>query len=179
MDAVTFALGGSHLELGEHMLCNEYFPNSDVRMDKELETAILPYYDFLTGYENLLRDGAQYAEVNISSDDMNLVEYQPSKGAVNYFVKRKDNYTIIHLLNFTDAVHLDWRDDSMTQAEPREFTDASISLRSKMNVKKAWVASPDVNGGVPAMVDTKSGALSITIPVPYLKYWTMIVLEAE
>lgn len=179
MDAVTFALGGSHLELGEHMLCNEYFPNSDVRMDNELEEAILPYYDFLTGYENLLRDGAQYAEVNISSDDMNLVEYQPSKGAVNYFVKRKDNYTIVHLLNFTDAVHLDWRDDSMTQSEPREFTDATITMRSKMNVKKAWVATPDVNGGVPAMVDTKSGALSITIPVPYLKYWTMIVLETE
>ena len=150
-----------------------------MRMDKELETAILPYYDFLTGYENLLRDGAEYAEVKISSDDMNMAEYEPAKGAVNYFVKRKDNYTIIHLLNFTDAVHLDWRDDSMTQAEPREFTDASISLRSKMNVKKAWVASPDVNGGVPTAVEAKSGALSITIPVPYLKYWTMVVLETE
>ena len=67
----------------------------------------------------------------------------------------------------------------MTQAEPREFTDASISLRSKMNVKKAWVASPDVNGGVPTAVEAKSGALSITIPVPYLKYWTMVVLETE
>ena len=29
-DAVMFALGGSHLELGgDHMLCKEYFPNEN------------------------------------------------------------------------------------------------------------------------------------------------------
>lgn len=179
MDAVTFALGGSHLELGEHMLCNEYFPNSDVKMDNELIDALPNYYDFLTGYENLLRDGAAYVNLSVSSDDVNMAEYEPVKGAVNYFAKRKDNYTIIHLLNFTDAIHLDWRDDSQTQAEPQEIKDVTISLRSAANVKKAWVASPDVNGGVPMAVDTKKGAMSISIPVPYLKYWTMVVLETE
>ena len=148
-------------------------------MDNELIDALPDYYDFLTGYENLLRDGAAYVNLSVSSDDMNMAEYEPVKGAVNYFAKRKDNYTIIHLLNFTDAIHLDWRDDSQTQAEPQEIKDVTISLRSAANVKKAWVASPDVNGGVPMAVDTKKGAMSISIPVPYLKYWTMVVLETE
>ena len=179
MDAVTFALGGSHLELGEHMLCSEYFPATNLSLDKDLEEALPCYYDFLTGYENLLRDGASYVDVNVSSDDMNLSEYGPSKGSVNYFVKRKDNLTMIHLLNFTDATHLDWRDDSYSQAEPNEIKDVTISMRSAANVKKVWVASPDVNGGVPTEVAHKKGALSITIPVPYLKYWTMVVVEAE
>ena len=34
-DAVMFALGGSHLELGDHMLCKEYFPNDNLEMDEE------------------------------------------------------------------------------------------------------------------------------------------------
>lgn len=179
MDAVTFSLGGAHLELGEHMLCSEYFPATNLAMDKELQECLPCYYDFLVGYENLLRDGAAYVDVNVSSEDMNLKEYGPVQGAVNYFVKRKDNLTMIHLLNFTDATHLDWRDDSYSQAEPREVTDVVISMRSAANVKKVWVASPDVNGGIPSEVTPKKGALSISIPVPYLKYWTMVVVETE
>ena len=31
-DAVMFALGASHLELGDHMLCHEYFPNDQMKM---------------------------------------------------------------------------------------------------------------------------------------------------
>ena len=37
-DAVMFALGGSHLELGgDHMLCKEYFPNENLTMSEEAE----------------------------------------------------------------------------------------------------------------------------------------------
>src|SRR5699024_894092 len=31
-DAVIFAFGGAHLELGEHMLSSEYFPNDKLEM---------------------------------------------------------------------------------------------------------------------------------------------------
>lgn len=177
MDAVTFSLGGSHLELGEHMLCSEYFPATNLGMDEELRAMLPCYYDFMTGYENLLRDGASYTDLTISSNDMRVKKYAPEQGAVNYFAKRKDNRTIIHLLNFTNATHLSWRDDAFTQAEPEEIIDASISLRAPENVTKVWVASPDVDGGVPMVVTPEKGAMSITIPVPYLKYWTMVVIE--
>lgn len=51
-DAVMFALGGSHLELGgDHMLCKEYFPNENLTMSEELKTAMVRYYDFLTSYQ--------------------------------------------------------------------------------------------------------------------------------
>ena len=40
-NAVIFALGGSHLELGEHMLCKEYFPNSNLGMSSELQEAMV------------------------------------------------------------------------------------------------------------------------------------------
>lgn len=53
-DAVIFALGGAHLELGEHMLCSEYFPNTDIVMSSTLKDDLVWYYDFLVGYENLV-----------------------------------------------------------------------------------------------------------------------------
>ena len=39
------------------MLCKEYFPNENLTMSEELKTAMVRYYDFLTSYQNLLRDG--------------------------------------------------------------------------------------------------------------------------
>ena len=51
-NAVTSAFGGSHLELGEHMLGKEYFPNNNLKMKDDLKTAIVSYYDFLVAYQN-------------------------------------------------------------------------------------------------------------------------------
>ena len=58
-DAVMFALGGSHLELGPHMLCKEYFPNDNLKMTEALKKDIIHYYDFMTAYQNVLRDGCK------------------------------------------------------------------------------------------------------------------------
>ena len=40
-----FALGGSHLELGDHMLSREYFPAAPLAMSPQLREAIVHYYD--------------------------------------------------------------------------------------------------------------------------------------
>src|SRR5690606_30697926 len=58
-DAVIFAFGGSHLELGEHMLSSEYFPDASLTMDPELTRALKEYYDFMVAYQNLLRGGGE------------------------------------------------------------------------------------------------------------------------
>ena len=59
-DAVIFAFGGAHLELGEHMLSSEYFPSTKLSVSSELESKLLEYYDFLTAYQNVLRDGGDF-----------------------------------------------------------------------------------------------------------------------
>ncbi|MEJ2635771.1 MAG: glycoside hydrolase family 66 protein [Calditrichia bacterium] len=59
-DAVIFAAGGAHLELGEHMLGSEYFPNSNLSMSQDLQTALIRYYDFL-GYFHPANRGPLYA----------------------------------------------------------------------------------------------------------------------
>ena len=50
-DAVILAHGGIHLELGEHMLCHEYFPNDNLKMSPDLEAALIDYYDYAVAYE--------------------------------------------------------------------------------------------------------------------------------
>ncbi|MBR1872625.1 MAG: glycoside hydrolase family 66 protein [Bacteroidales bacterium] len=176
-DAVIFALGGSHLELGEHMLCNEYFPDASMEMDADLKKALPAYYDFLTGYENVLRGGAERKKLSVTSSGVKMDEWGPSKGAVNYLSLEQDGKLIVHLLNFSDAAHLDWRDDARTQKEPSQIASFDISIRTTRPVTKVWAASPDIDGGVPREVSFSASGASLTINVPGLKYWTMIVVE--
>lgn len=178
-DAVMFALGASHLELGDgHMLSSEYFPYGDVKMTYELKTAIVHYYDFLVAYQNLLRDGGEEvaAELATCKDGVMLNAWPPQTGTVTTYSKKVDNKNIVHLLNFTSATDLSWRDLNSTQPEPKTINNINIRTRVK-NVTKVWVASPDVLGGAPQQLNFNQEGEYITFTVPSLKYWTMIVVE--
>lgn len=178
-DAVIFAFGASHLELGEHMLGKEYFPNNNLKMKADLETALIHYYDFLVGYQNLLRDGGTFNEVEIVSDDnrINTANWPPRYQHVAVVGKQLNNCQIIHLLNFSQALHLDWRDIDGNQPEPAQIEKAAMTLKTSTPVKKLWVASPDFNGGVPQTIEFKQQASDISFVLPQLKYWDMIVVE--
>ena len=176
-DAVIFALGGSHLELGEHMLSNEYFPSANLKMSSELSEKLVKYYDFLTGYENLLRDGAVKSGLNVNSDDVKTAQWGPVQGSVNTASFQVGDQLVVHLLNFENARHLDWRDDSMNQAAPSTHENLSISIRSSRDVKRVWVASPDFHGGIPQEAEFSASGISVKIKVPALHYWTMVVIE--
>ena len=88
-DAVMFALGGSHLELGDHMLCREYFPNNSLVMSQKLRNAIVRYYDFMTAYQNLLRGGGTVTEADITSGgDVEVAAWPPALGRVTSFARQ-------------------------------------------------------------------------------------------
>ena len=83
-DAVIFAFGGAHIELGEHMLSQPYFPNNNLQIKGDLRDAMTKYYDFLVAYENLLRDGGVFNSPDISSldDNLRLNNWPPQRGSV-------------------------------------------------------------------------------------------------
>lgn len=178
-DAVMFALGGSHLEMGEHMLTTEYFPNNNMAMDAELEKAIVVYYDFLTAYQNLLRDGGNFNEVGItsSSSEIHIKPWEPAVGNIVTLCKRMEGRQIIHLLNFTDADSINWKDSKGTMPEPEKNESFDIEISISEEVKKIWAASPDVNSGVPAELEFTQKDGKIQLKVPSLRYWDMIVIE--
>ena len=59
-DLVIMASGGMHLEVGEHLLDNEYFPNNNLNMSDNLKNTYLPeMYDFFTAFKEIIGLGYQ------------------------------------------------------------------------------------------------------------------------
>jgi len=180
-DAVIFAHGGSHLELGEHMLGKEYFPNNNLQMRDDLKTAMVSYYDFLTAYQNLLRDGGTFNNPAITPGDSQtkLNNFPPQTGQVSVIGKDLGNRQVIHLINFANAPSFDWRDRSGTQAAPRPISNGRFNFTAAKTVKKIWAASPDIDGGASRDVTYTQSGNTVTFTLPMLKYWDMVVVEYQ
>lgn len=178
-DAVIFAFGASHLELGDHMLCKEYFPNNNLQMKPDLQQAIVHYYDFLTGYQNLLRDGGTFNNPNINSADgkITLSNWPPQTAAVAVIGKDMGTRQVIHLINFANAASFDWRDTNGSQSTPNTFQNISFILSTGKKVTKLWMASPDINGGALQSISFTQSGNAISFTLPSLQYWDMIVAD--
>ena len=179
--AAAHAWGGTILQMGEHMLCNEYFPNSNLSMHGDLYRAMIAYYDFITAYENLLRDGGEWFGVDVESVDQQCVfnQWPAIKGQVATVGKAQEGRDIIHLLSYRNAVHLDWCDTDANQGEPDLLTDLSVRLPAKMQPVHVYVATPDANFSVAQELDFDYADGMLTLTIPSLKYWTMLWVEYE
>ncbi|MCK5023536.1 MAG: cycloisomaltooligosaccharide glucanotransferase, partial [Candidatus Aenigmarchaeota archaeon] len=180
-NAVIFAFGGAHLELGEHMLGKEYFPNNNLEMKDDLKTAITSYYDFLVGYQNLLRDGGSFNQVAIRSEDKNmpLKNWPADQGSVATVCKRVSNSQVVHFINFKDSKTSEWKDNKGIQTSPARIDNAKLILDTNDIVKKVWVASPDIAGGASRPLNFVQDKNIVHFVLPELKYWSMVVFEYE
>jgi dextranase len=178
-DAAMFALGGSHLELGEHMLTTEYFPNNNMAMDAGLEKAIIVYYDFLTAYQNLLRDGGTFNDIQVTTPDTGILikSWGPASGHIVTLCKDMGERQIVHLLNFRNADSTSWKDSRGTMPEPEKIEQLEIEIGTAKPARRLWMASPDTNLGVPSELTFTQSEGKIRTEIPSLKYWNMIVIE--
>ncbi len=184
-DACIFALGGSHLELGTggNMLCNEYFPNTNLKMDAELTQAITRYYDFITAYENYIYDTSRELTptiTSISGHQLSTWNYvlgpQPRK-VVIHGKETNHGAMVYHLLNFRNVNSLSWRDVNADMPRPERQTDISLDIDCDRMVSRVWVATPDMDACVPRSLEFTQQGRSLRVTVPSLDYWTMLVLE--
>lgn len=182
-DAVIFALGGSHLELGDHMLCKEYFPNENLNMSSSLRTQIIRYYDFMTAYQNLLRGKDSSAEtavtLNYVKSGKNMINaWPPQQGKIASYAKNVEGRQVIHLLNFINADELSWRDLNGTMPTPSLQNKMELELAVSQKISRIWTASPDAHAGASQDLtfEQKDGKVFFTLPS--LKYWAMIVIES-
>ncbi len=178
-DAVIFAFGGNHIELGEHYLANEYFPNDNLKMNIELENRLVNYYDFLVAYQNYLRgDGEIINEQLNTESDLNFIKWGRSFGVWN-FVRKYQNKKVFQLINFSDASTLDWRDNLGTQLPPEKQVDVPVNYETDSKVYKVWLASPDYNNGVPKNLEFTQTNGKVSFKLPELKYWNMVVIDFD
>lgn len=176
-NAVIFASGGSHLELGENMLAKEYFPNKNLTVPAELEESLVRYYDFLVAYQNVLRDGLEESELEVPASDDVEISSEAEQGKVWSFAKRKDGRDIVQFINFTDATRMEWNDGAGTQAEPAERRDVAVSVKTDKKVSGIWVASPDYYNGSPVELAFEQKDGQVFFKLPNLKYWDMAVID--
>ncbi len=176
-DAVIFASGGAHIELGENMLAKEYFPNKSLKITDELNEQLIRYYDFTVAYQNLLRDGAEEVESTVSSTSEIPISSEAEEGAVWTFTKEKDHKNMIHFINFTEATSMEWKDRMGEQPEPELKEDVSIVVKAEKEVSKVWTASPDAYHGSTVELDFEQEGDELSLTMPSLKYWNMVVIE--
>ena len=178
-DAVIFASGGSHLELGEHMLGKEYFPNANLSMSSSLTNKLIAYYDFLTAYQNLLRDGAvEFAPtVSLSNSIPISIGDNFATNTVWTFAKSKGSVSAYQFLNFTGVSTNAWRDTNGTQPTPTAQSNVTVTIKDSVPVKSIWLASPDINGGSPTTRPFTQTGGTVTVTMPSLAYWNMLVLQ--
>src|SRR6202790_520495 len=148
-------------------------------MKPDLQQAIIPYYDFLSGYENLLRDGGSFNTPDITSSDGKtmLNNWPPRSGGISVIGKDMGNREVIHLINFANSSSFDWRDTNGSLTIPATFQNISYLLTTTKPVLKLWMASPDINGGTLEQIQFTQSGNSISFTLPSLQYWDMVVAE--
>lgn len=181
-DAVMFALGGSHLELGDHMLSREYFPAAPLAMTDELKTAMIRYYDFITAYQNLLRDASSKFAFPVTActtaSGVDICAWPPQLDHVVTFAKTVGTSKVIHFLNFKGINdNLSWRDVNGTRPKPTTLSSLPMSVDMPQTVKRVWVATPDAHGGAPQELSFVQEDGKVTFTLPSLEYWSMVVFE--
>ncbi|MBC2579500.1 glycoside hydrolase family 66 protein [Clostridium sp. DJ247] len=186
-DAAVFASGGSRIELGDdtRMLCSEYFPNRNMIMSDDLKQKERRYYDFLTAYENILRDGQYNTANSVSLQDSNSQAIATSTTSeankVWTFTKKDSNYEIIHLINLQGEANNSWRDTNADYPVPTALSNFTVKYYYTDPVGSVSFASPDYDNGKTYNVQfTKGsdiGGNYITFTVPTLQYWDMIYIN--
>lgn len=184
-DAAIFASGASHLELGDgdKMLHVEYFPNDlSVTMSASLQEALRGYYDFLVGYENLLRDGQSPAAARLVLAGADT-STDARAGTVWVIARRDSLRQVVHLVNLLANTSTRWRDDNGTYATPPTLTNVAAKLYYEGTIGDCalHVASPDVDGGQAATLATTKGSDAagqyLAFTLPRLAYWDMLWLD--
>ena len=183
--AAASAWGGTILQMGEHMLCHEYFPDDNLSMTGELKRAMIRYYDFAVAYENLLRPATPAAGINsdwygvdvTSTSDYVFNQWGPKANQIATVGRHLDDCDVIHLLSYRNATHLDWCDSDGDQAPQSLVKDIPVSFAVSAQPSRVWVATPDYQQGAAQEVEWEYSGGQLTLTVPAIQYWTMIVVE--
>lgn len=153
-------------------------------MDDDQSQGITRYYDFITAYENYIYDSKRELTPTISatSADHKLSVWNYSLGPqsrkiVVHGKETKTGAMVYHLLNFKNVNSLDWRDINGDMPTPSHETDIQLQIDCKKVITSVWVASPDYAACTPHALEFIQHGRSLTVTVPSLEYWTMLVFE--
>jgi dextranase len=184
-DAAIAASGASHIEMaqGDSMLSAPYFPDHDKQMSNALRTWMKDYYDFITGYENLLY-GPDVHSVDSGTQFVTIAGQATSGDASGNTIwtniKKTGTDDVLHLINLLGNDNT-WRDAG--KAAPPVQSDLAVKyyLGPDENPTAVRVASPDSAHGASTSLSYTTGTDGtgryVSFTVPSLINWDLVYID--
>jgi dextranase len=178
LDAVFFAHGAGHIELGDegHLLVNEYFPARAPRMHPGLSRALRDTYDFAVRYGEFLFAGLREADLRIDSPTHRLSPDGEAGAIWTAARERADGTLALNLINL-NGVDDQWRNPS---ANPTPQKNVVLRIRPDRPIRRAFLATPDDGLGRPRVLPIAKGADDVgpfvAFTVPQLTFWYLVIL---
>lgn len=183
MNLVTMCAGATRLEMGEHMLCHEYFPNTNGIMTDELKDYIVKQYDFMVAYHGLLKgnnfrwNGQRFTNFTQGSAWIKshpFVTNQIDTNKISLIEKTNASTLSLNLINTLQLNGDDWRDDGKNRkfAEPLQDVKVCLSSQLKLTENVVWYAT--VEDPLPRSIPLNADR-SFVIPKKLDKHMTIWV----
>lgn len=190
--ATIFSSGGFHLLIGEGngVLTEAYYPDYYPVKDNSFLLQLHSYYDFIVAYEELLYDFALVDDTRTYTGGINddylfdgadfSTVAQPNK--VWTQIKHNKNHKIIHLVNFTDVINMNWNEPKTSL--PRFLQNIAVNALIVEDVESVSLASPDFEHGKSQKLDFAyrnrgDGKRAVEFTIPELKVWDMIYITVK
>jgi dextranase len=186
MDAVIFASGGGHIEIGENngMLADPYFPKYEA-MSSDLAAVMRTYYDFMVRYQDVIgpRTSDVSKEVQGSIEiEGSTTDHRLHKDVVWPIARRGDGFLAISLINLQGITSPEWAKAIDEPPKSLGPTRAWIWGLDR-GVSRLWLADPDSGDPRPKdlcfeLYEDDEG-YGVSFPIPSLTYWGLVVIEWE
>jgi dextranase len=185
-DAVIFASGGGHIELGEEntLLADAYFPNYGP-VNERLSLALHRYYDFTVRYQDVIGPRTEDATKKFSGNIKvrNLATGIVINTAVNAvknkvwpIVRSGDGFIAINLINLLGLEAPEWKEP--IGSAPITLGAAEVRIDDLEQVaSRIWLASPDRDDLSAQQLNFEQNNGSLIFEIPSLLYWDLVVIE--
>lgn len=181
-DSAFAAMGATHIEMaqGGNMLAAPYFPDFSKQMTPQLRSWMKDYYDFITGYENLLYgpdvhsvdSGSQFVQISGQTTSGDA-----SANTIYTDVKKTSGDDVIQLVNLLGNDNT-WRDAGKAAVSTLTNLPVKYYIGPDDNPSGVYVASPDSAHGsstsLSYTIGTDSNGRYLSFTVPQLQNWDMI-----
>jgi dextranase len=182
-NAVVFASGGYHIELGEPgtMLADPYFPEYGL-MNDELALVLRRYYDFVVRYEDVLaldaRDATPAYARKVIVEGVRTDARQTDQ-EIWPIVRENDSAIALSLINVMGLESPEWNGSFLTDPPLQE--NLVLRFYTDRSPGRIWWATPDDDNLAARVLDFNTEkderGRYVTFRVPWLSWWDLIVLE--
>lgn len=167
-DFVIMATGATHLEMGEHMLTTEYFPNNKLSMSDALKDYLVKIYDLTVAYKRLFKIKSK-PSVDMVSSTHSIFNNYLQKGNISVIAKEDNWYRVDSLINLINLNGDSWRDDDKNRNYPTFQDNVMVGYPNHNDYKHFYIVDP--KNPVPTEVFPDNNG---NFTIPHLEFYTLV-----